>query len=126
MHQLVDPRLADNIQDFWVDTCDILTETYTTSASGERIHSSYTAFKASVPCRLGPLIEVRPTDDKLKGADIESQHQNRQCKLKGFHSDITTEMFCRVQGIVFPIRGVESDSQYWSTRLKLEVIKPNG
>jgi hypothetical protein len=74
---------------------------------------------------MAPIMLYRPTDDEIRTSEVEEVFERRQLLLNGFFPQIVNRiMQAVVDGVVWPIRGVESDSQRLNTRLKLEQISP--
>ena|ERR1017187_2357625 len=127
MRALIDPRLVQAIPEMWPSLCTIQSIGFTTSASDQQIPSSATNITGMVdiPCRMAPIMLYRPTDDEIRTSEVEEVFERRQLLLNGFFPQIVNRiMQAVVDGVVWPIRGVESDSQRLNTRLKLEQITP--
>ncbi len=64
-------------------------------------------------------------DDEQRGKDILETYKLRTLTLNGYFPSIMPEsMQAVIDGIIFPIRGIEHDGQHQNTRLKLEIINP--
>lgn len=127
VRQLVDVRLGRDIPNHWPSLCTIQTVNFTASASNQPVPTSATsiAAKTNIPCRLSALIDIRPSDDEIRTTEVQEKKVERTCKLSGYYSDIEVRtQQAVVDGVTYQIRGVEHDSQQFSTRLRLEVIKP--
>lgn len=127
MRALIDSRLRHAIPDHWDSRCTIQMVTYTTTAANQRVPSGATdvAGMVNVPCRLAAIIFSRPTDNEIRDQKIQEKLSHRHLKLNGWFPSITPRrMQAVVDGVVYPIVGVEGDSQQFSTRLRLEVVKP--
>lgn len=101
--------------------------TYTTTPSHQKIRSGSYPLPglANIPCLLGPIIEERPTDGEVRTSATLEHTQRRHLKMNGSYPQIQErDMEAVVDGVTFPIRGVESDSKNFSTRLRLEVVRP--
>lgn len=78
----------------------------------------------AIPCRLSPIIQIRPTDTEARRNQITEQNESRQCALFGlFNVDPTTQQAV-VDGVVFRIEGVEFDGEPINTRLRLQIVRP--
>lgn len=78
-----------------------------------------------IPCRIAAIIRERPTDDESRTPELIEDYRRRHLKLNIYAPDIDPrEMVADVDGEIFEIRGVEHDSEYFSTRLRLEVLRP--
>lgn len=127
MRQLVDSRLRNGIPDHWPSRCTIQTLIYTEDAANQPVLSGVknVAGLVNIECRLGPMQEGTPSDDEVRTEPISSVVSKRQLKLNGYYTQIVPKsMQVVVDGVVYPIRGVESDSQHFSTRLRLEIVEP--
>jgi hypothetical protein len=127
MRPLIDPRLRWDIPEIWPSKCTIQQITFTQTASNQDIQSGVTDVTGmkNIPCLMAPLIELRPTDDESRIAQIEDRNQRRQIKLNGYFPTIVSRtMQAVVDGKIWPIRGVEHDSLHFSTRLKVEIVTP--
>ena len=127
MRALIDTRLRSSIPEMWPSKCSIQRISFTNSASGQPIPTGAANIRAlvNIPCRMGPLIELRPTDAETLTDPVTGTFQRRQCKLNLYAPLISPlEMQAVVDGVIYPIRGVESDSQDFSTRLSLEIKEP--
>jgi hypothetical protein len=123
---MIDPRMHQQVQEHFPSRVTIQQITYTRSGANQKIPSGATdiAGLVGLPCRLGPIILLRPTDNEMRTQSVTSGIENRQCKINGYYPQITNkEMQAVVDGVTFPIRGVESDSNNFSTRMRLEIIK---
>ena len=127
MRQLVDNRLLAAISDAFPSRCTITIQLYTENAAKQQVpdgESNVTGL-VNIPCRIGPLIEIRPTDSENRRADISAITTARQCKLLGFFSIIQPNVHrAVVDDVSYPIVGVEYDGNRLTTRLRLEVIIP--
>jgi hypothetical protein len=127
MRATFDNRLLASLRDHFPSRCTIVTQDYTPSAANEQVPSGETAVAGlvDISCRLGPLIEIRPTDSENRGADVSVIRIARQCKLLGHYSEIQPNVHkAVVDGISYPIVGVESDGSQLTTRMRLEIIQP--
>lgn len=127
MRPLVDKRLRGKLETHWPSRCSIVTVTYTTSASNQLIPSGTTAIasKTNIPCRLSPLIELHPNDNEDRSDTITGEMSERVCKLSVYLPDIQVRaQKAVVDGVTYEIESVDSDSQHFSTRLGLRIIRP--
>ena len=129
MRQLLDPRLHQSLGEFWPDLATIqIIVTVADAANQPVVQSPITGSVLgmdAIPCRIGPMIQVRPTDEEVRDGKITDLILHRELKLSGYFPTITAHiMQAVVKGITYKIVGVESDSQSFSTRLRLEIIKP--
>lgn len=123
-HPIHDDRMYGRLQGHWPSVCIIRRLVYTTSASNQRQVSSYTTV-LTVKCRISPKSDNRPTDDEVRTGAVQSQVVQRVVKLNGlFLNILVRDMDALVDGIAYPIMGVEHDSQRFSTRLYVEDINP--
>lgn len=126
---LFHPLLHTALPTHWPSICTVQLVTYTITASRQQIPvgGSNIAGMVNVQCRLGPIIFDRPTDNEIRTAAVTEQYVRRQLKLNGYFPQIVPRLHrVIVDGVVYPIRGVEEDSEHFSTRLTLEVVRPHG
>lgn len=126
---LIDPRLRPMMDEMYPSRCTIRQVTYTVTSANQRIASGATDVPGMVnlPCRLAPIIFVRPTADEIRDSKIQESYDRTQIKINRYLPSIEQrDMYALVDGVIWPIRGVEADSSDFSTRLKLERIRPNG
>lgn len=127
MRPLLDNRLKAQIQDHFPSRCTIVAQQYTVTAANQKIPSGEAPVEglSNIYCRLGPLIEIRPTDSEIRRSDMSTLRTARQCKLLGHFPEILATVHkAVVDGVSFPIVGVEADGNQLSTRLRLEVVIP--
>lgn len=122
--QLVDPRLRASTQAFWPSVCSIQTVVNTVSDSNQPIRTGQTPVPSlqRIPCRLGPLSETSVADKEVRDPSVTSFVKRRDLKLDGYYPEIAPGMEAVVDGVTYPIVGMDSDSQFQFTRLLLEVI----
>lgn len=126
-YPLVDNRLRKRIMQHWPSRCNIQSVNYTVTASNQQVPNGYTDIVGlyDIPCRLGPFIDTRLTDNERRTDNVISHVLSRRCKLGGYYPDIDTRrMVASVDGNVYQIRGIEHDSERAHTSLRLEVITP--
>jgi hypothetical protein len=124
---LFDSRLLSQLDRHYESSCTIQSVIFTSDNANQDVISSTpdVAGMTLIPCRIGPLIEIRPTDDELRSSDIRARRVERQCKLLGYYPGIIPrEMQAVVDGVTYPIRGVEHDGSRMTTRLRLEILTP--
>lgn len=129
MSRVIDPRLRGAIPEHWESLCTIQDAVSVENAVHEFIPTgAYTDVQGmvNIPCRIGPLITVRPTSAEVPQDTVTGQVVRRQLKLNGYFPGITVLQQAVVDGVAYPINGVESDGSKFSTRLYLEVVEPNG
>lgn len=128
---LFDPRLRTATEILWPSLCTIQTVTYTLSADNQRVPSGATNVTGivDIPARSGPAVRERPTDDlnRFSGQVVSEYHLRRHVDLNGYFPQILPEvMQAVIDGVTYPIRGVEHDGQHWITRIKVEITTPHG
>ena len=126
---LLDPRLRTALPVLWPSRCTIQTITTTTSASNQLVPSGAVdlAGHTEIECRVSPIVRERPTDDLQRGYAVQEYHLRRHANLNGYFPTITeVGMQAVIDGVVYPIRGVDTDGNHFITRLKLEVVTPHG
>src|SRR5262245_4160848 len=125
---LIDPRLRHSIPDHWSSLCTIQEIKYVENAAGQKVPDgslSDVPELKNIPCRLGPIREENPTDDERRGVNITGGIQRRNLKLNGYFPEIRpTVMWAKVDGVTYSIVGVDSDSQMFSSRLRVEIVEP--
>lgn len=74
------------------------------------------------------MVIISPSDDETRTESITYGRERRTLFINGQYRDrISSEtMWAVVDGVKFTIRGVESDGQKSYTRLRIEVMSPNG
>lgn len=126
---LVHPAFKFSLPNHWPSRCTVQLVTYTVSAARQQLPSTPTNVSGLVNlrCRLGPIILDRPTDNEIRGGSVTEQYIRRQLKLDGYYPQIIPRVHVVVvEGDTYLVRGNESDSERFSTRLTLEVIHPHG
>lgn len=126
MRSLVNPKLRAKLPEHWLSSCTIQSVTVTLSESGQKVPyaASNVAGLVNIQCRMAPIIDARPTDEEIRTTGLRLEHSKRILKLNGYFPQIVNRaMQAVVDGVTFEIRGVEADSQSFSTRLRLESIK---
>lgn len=122
------PLLATSLQGLWPSLCTIQIVEHGLSPSGQTLVSDGVAIVPGLErlaCRLSAIEDNRPTDDEVRAGDVLEQRQRRILKLNGYYPSIVPrQMQAEVDGVVYPIRGIEHDSEHFSTRLTLAVILP--
>jgi hypothetical protein len=124
---LLHSKLQTNTPLHWPTTCTIQAYTFAQSMAGQSLPTGLTdvAGLADIPCRLAPYIENIITDPEMRSANVTETIRRRTAKLNGIFPTIDgIRMIALIEGIVYQIRGVDFDSQSFSTRLRLEVVKP--
>ena len=125
---LLDPRLRTTIDGAFTSRCTIATPDFTLNVAKQKVpDGNFTTVSglSNLACRIGPLIELRPTDTERRGAEVSKLITVRQCKLNGyFPSIVANTHFAQVDDVDYPIIGVEHDGNRFSTRLRLEVVTP--
>jgi len=127
MRPLIDNRMRATLDGMYPSRCTVATQTFTTNKANQKVPSGETAVAGlvNISCRIGPLIELRPTDKERRSSDANILVTARQCKLNGYFSTIKANaMVAQVDGVSYPIVGVEHDGNLHSTRLRLEIITP--
>jgi hypothetical protein len=106
------------------------------------IHPEYDAANQPIPgipkllvenveCRIGPLILIRPTDAEVRDQKITENYAHREVKINKYIPEIlpsVTEITVwtppNQRTETWHIVGVEEDGNKFSTRVRVEVIKP--
>lgn len=128
---LFDPRLRTATEILWPSVCTIQLRVYNTESGNQRVFLVATDIDGMVeiPARSGPTVRERPTDDlnRFSGQVVSEYHLRRHVDLNGYYPQILPEtMQAVIDGVVYPIRGVEHDGQHWITRIKVEITTPHG
>lgn len=77
----------------------------------------------SIPCRLGPLVLIRPMQSESREEGAIADYTGRHLKLSGYYPSIEIRtMVVLIDGVTYQIRGIEHDSQNFSTRLHIENV----
>lgn len=75
----------------------------------------------NIPCRLAPLILVRPSGTEKPDDLGTSRLQEYTAVLDAFRPDITRDQAAEIDGKLYNITAVEEDGNHIYTRLRLEV-----
>lgn len=131
VRRLIDPRLRNAIQEHWPSRCTIYQIAITLDAANQPIPTTPTLVLRPVECRIGPLILIRPSDAEIRDQKVTEVYAHREIKLNGYYPQITPHyMNASVTTApsttpeVWHIVGVEEDGNKFSTRIRVEVIKP--
>jgi Glu-tRNA(Gln) amidotransferase subunit E-like FAD-binding protein len=127
MRSLIHPYLRHAIPQMWPSRCTIQLVTSVADVSGQIMQTGASNVRGmvNIPCRLGPIIEIRPSDNEVRTQDVQESYVRRQLKLNAYLPQIRERVHqAVVDGEVYPIMGVESDSEKFSTRLKVERVSP--
>lgn len=126
-YPLIDNYLRKRIMQHWPSRCNIKSVNYTRTASNQQIVSGYTDVVGlyDIPCRVGPFIDTRLTDNERRTDSVTSHILSRRCKLGGYYPTIDTRrMVALIDNTTYQIRGVEHDSEHTHTSLRLEILTP--
>lgn len=78
---------------------------------------------ADIPCRIAPVSATNITDKEVRTESVQALYSLRELKLNGYYPLIQARvMLAHVDGVRYQIRGVEHDSEHFSTRLLVETI----
>ena len=127
MRSLLDPRLRAVMPEAWPSFCRVQTISTTVDAANQPIPTTPTtvAGMSAIPCRVGPLIQVRPTDEETRDTSITMTTLHREVKLNGYFPTITPHtMNAVIDGVAYHIVGTDVDGCKFSTRLRVEIIRP--
>lgn len=128
---IVDPRMSLRLDSAWTTTATIQLILTQTSDANQEVPIPTGAQNipglVEIPCRLASIVKERPTGDLTRGGAVEEYHERRHCVLCGYYPQIRPDdMQAIIDGVVYPIRSVEHDGSQINTRIKLEVVRPNG
>lgn len=128
---LLDPRLTSQIQEEWSSRCTIqsvVSPASSTQLSGQRFPAlSYANVlgMVNIPCRIAPDQRISPTDTEKRTMETIEGVLKRTVKLNGYYPTIKARANrAVVDGTAYLIRGVEHDSERYSTRLQVEIVTP--
>lgn len=130
MRAIIDPRLRASLDNFYESRCTIQLAQYVQTAANQKVLDPAQPWvnvvgMVNLLCRLSPLIEIRPTDNEQRSADMLSKTRARQCKLQDYFPAIQVrDMRAVVDGEAYSIVGVEHDGSKFTTRLRLEILLP--
>lgn len=128
MRSLFDTRLNKAIEGLYPSLCTIQIVTTSVSASNQKVPTGATDIEGLINLRgrMAPMSAIGGiTDKETRSGGIVSRVVERLLKLDGYYPQIDTRrMQAVVDGVVYQIRGVDSDSQHFNTRLRLEIVKP--
>lgn len=127
-HPLVHPKFRNNIPSHWPSRCTIKSITTVYSQAHQKLPSAYVNVTGlvDIECRLAPFIETRITDDEYRRNDLTSEVKRRTAKLNGNYATQINPvtMVAVIDNIRYSITAVETDSEGFSTRIKLEIVTP--
>lgn len=127
--EITDPRLRIALHRLWPSTCTIQLILTTTSTANQAVPSGASTVSGmdEIPCRIAPIVRERPTDDLAVRTVVDEYHVRRHVLLNGYFPTIKVdEMQAVIDGVTYPIRGVDFDGNRFTTRLKVEIVRPNG
>lgn len=132
---LTHPRMETAFRDHWPSLCTIQWKVTAASESNEELPTVYDPASVQVtgpqdmedhvdiPCRVSPVVEVSPRYEEKRTPEAISAFKQAKCKLDGYFPLIEVRLQQAViGGETWEIRGVEHDSQHFSTRLMLEIV----
>jgi len=107
----------------------VITPVY--DAANQPIPGNPTLLVGNVECRIGPLILIRPTDAEVRDQKITENYAHREVKINKYLPQILPslteiEVWTPPHQVIerWHIVGVEEDGNKFSTRVRVEVIKP--
>jgi hypothetical protein len=103
----------------------VYTKGTTTLPSGQRDPNATPVLLAShgdLECRVGPMIDIRPTDKIERREKVERSRIERHVMMRGYYPLILVDMLFVVDSITYRIVGVNHDSNHILTRLHVELI----
>lgn len=122
-------KMNANTDRHYPSICTVQLVTYSTTAANQQKVSGYTNVPGvtNVACILGPVRADRPADNEIRTDKAQTTVLLRTCKLNGLHTAIVPRNHVAVVDTVrYLIRGVEFDYLRLNTRLRLEVVQPDG
>lgn len=127
---LIDQRLKNALPNHWPSRCSIQSVNFTSSTSGQEIPGAGTDIEGltDLECRMGPVSLGTPLDDEMRTQEITEGRTRRILWINGYYVPQieSSTMQAVVDGVIFNIIAVESDSQKCYTRLRLEDMQPHG
>lgn len=125
VRELIDSRLRDGIPDHWPSLCTIQTTVFGTNAANQKIPISGSDVDGMVdlPCRLGPAVVAEvPYEERRTDKSTVTYKQRTLLINKYLPSIVPYTNTCVVDGVPYLIRGMDSDSQKFMTRLRVEAL----
>lgn len=123
---IIDPRLSADLENYFPAKCTAQFRNDTIGPGGE-VPGVPTDVPGiiNIPCRIGPMILIRPTDTEQRIGRATTEVKSRQLKMNGYFPQIdASTMQMKVNGVVYRILGNEEDGDRFSTRIRLEIIRP--
>lgn len=128
---LIDSRLRNALPNHWPSRVTIQSVNFTSETSGQSdvpASGSDISGLEDLECRFAPINIGTPTDDEMRTDAVTEGKERGVLWINGPYSSliVSSTMWAIVDGVKFTIRGVESDSQGFYTRLRIEAMSPNG
>jgi hypothetical protein len=127
VRDLIDPRLRTAIPEMWPSFCTIMSNIVVLDPANQPIPGVPTVVPGmkNIECRVSPLFLIRPDDKEIRGDAETTTILQREIKLNGYYPFIQPHTMQAVVGNEsYHIVGVESDGNNFSTRMRVEIIRP--
>lgn len=124
---LLDPRMTAQLEELWSSRCTIQLGNTFNQGSGQTYIGGYGSILTltNIPCRLAPIQPENLTSKETRTTVTIDQDNRWEAKLNGYYAQIVPRTHrALIDGVGYLIRGVEHDSERYSTRLSLEQILP--
>lgn len=123
--ELIDSRLRGTLDDRWPSLCTIQTIVYGTNAANQRLAATYDPIDSmrGLACRLGPVV-LASAEYQEKRTDRTTTGYNQRILLINAYLpalELNTNAVL-VDGVQYLIRGIDTDSQKFMTRLRVEIV----
>ena len=95
--------------------------TKTVATDGQETHTfaAIDSAHSNIPCRLSPLISVRPQQQESQQGVVQQSEAKLQAHLSKYVADIVNDWQLQVDGTVYEIVGSEPDGQKLTSRVNL-------
>lgn len=127
---LLDPRMQTALVEDWSSRCTIqITQIPASSTQPSGQHYPGLSYAnqfgmVNIPCRIGAMQMDNASDNEHRSLESIESVLKRTVKLNGYYPAIQPRLHrAVVDGVPYMIRGVEHDSERFSTRLMVELIK---
>lgn len=113
-----------NVHQLLPSVCSVMASSVTANATGQQVVTlAPVTGLASLPCRISPLILLRPTDVEEAMEKMTVKTAERVAVLYGTPA-ISTDHILRVDGLDWDITSVQTDGNKKLTRLRLRRETP--
>lgn len=123
--ELIDSRFRKVLDDRWPSLCTIQTIVYGTNASNQRLAATYDPIDSmrGLACRLGPISASSAQYDEKRTDRTTTSYNQRVLIINAYLPALELAANAvEVDGVQYLIRGIDTDSQKFMTRLRVEIV----